>query len=112
MNDVLIKYDELERLVGRLDRIIEEFEGARDRSGDIRDAVGMPFHRAELPDKAADAESRWSYKRGKLTESLISIRDYGQAIHEAYQEFDDEAASKFEEGAEPPSPPTVDGKAI
>ncbi|WP_413316912.1 hypothetical protein AA0Z99_09845 [Agrococcus sp. 1P02AA] len=103
MNDVLIKYWELERLVERLSSIIDEFESAGDRSNEIRDTVGYPFGRTELPSKASEAESRWSYKRGKLTESLIGIRDHGQAIYEAFQEFDEEAASKFESGEDPPA---------
>ncbi|MGC5077325.1 hypothetical protein [Agrococcus sp. DT81.2] len=103
MNDVLIKYSELERLLERLGSIITEFESASDRSSQIRDAVGYPFGRSELTDKASEAESRWSYKRGKLTESLIGIRDHAQALHDAFQEFDADAATKFESGAQPPA---------
>lgn len=103
MNDVLIKYWELERLVERLSSIITEFENSGDRSSEIRDAVGYPFGRTELTDKASEAESRWSYKRGKLTESLIGIRDHGQALYEAFQEFDEDAAAKFEAGDQPPA---------
>lgn len=103
MNDVLIKYWELERLVERLSSIIEEFESSGDRSQEIREAVGYPWGRTELTSKASEAESRWSYKRGKLTESLIGIRDHGQAIYEAFQEFDEEAAAKFEGGEDPPA---------
>ncbi|SDS23753.1 hypothetical protein [Agrococcus carbonis] len=103
MNDVLIKYWELERLVERLTSIIDEFESAGDRTGEIRSAVGYPWGRSELTEKASEAESRWSYKRAKLTESLIGIRDHGQAVYEAFQEFDAEAAAKFEAGENPPS---------
>lgn len=101
MNDVLIKYEELETLVTQLDSIIGEFENSGDRSSQIRSAVGYPFMRTELTDKASEAESRWSYKRGKLTESLIGIRDHGQGVYEAFKEFDDDAATKFEAGEQP-----------
>ncbi|MGM1028807.1 MAG: flagellar protein FlgN [Actinomycetota bacterium] len=103
MNDVLIKYGELERLVERLNSIITEFESSGDRSDQIRDAVGYPFGRSELTAKASEAESRWSYKRGKLTESLIGIRDHGQALYDEYQRFDTDAAAKFESGEQPPA---------
>lgn len=101
MNDVLIKYSQLELLVTRLSSIIEEFESAGDRSDAIRDAVQTPWHKRELTDKAAEAESRWSYKRGKLTESLTGIRDHGKAVYEGFQKFDTDAASKFESGEQP-----------
>lgn len=103
MNDVLIKYWELERLVTRLTSIIEEFETAGDRSDEIREKVGYPWGKTELTDKASEAESRWSYKRGKLTESLTSFRDAAQGIYESFQSLDEEAASAFEEGQDPPA---------
>lgn len=103
MNDVLIKYWELERLVERLNSIIAALESAGDRSSQILDVVGYPFGRTELTDKASEAESRWSYKRGKLTESLIGIRDHGQALYESFQDFDADAARKFEAGEQPPT---------
>lgn len=103
MNDVLIKYHELDTLVERLTAIIDEFEGAGDRSDLIRDAVGRPFGRSELTEKAAESESRWDYKRGKITETLKTIRDAGKGLHEAFQEFDEEAAAKFESGEQPPA---------
>jgi hypothetical protein len=101
MNDVLIKYDELGKLVTRLTAIIEEFENAGDRSDLIRDAVGTPWGRRELTDKASESESRWDYKRGQLTESLSSIREAAEGLYQAFEEFDDEAASKFESGEQP-----------
>lgn len=101
MNDVLIKYSELETLVTRLGDIITEFENAGDRSDLIRDAVGRPFYRSELTDKASEAESRWDYKRGQLLESLGTIHQAADGLYKAYEEFDDEAAKNFEEGVQP-----------
>ncbi|WP_092915900.1 hypothetical protein [Agrococcus baldri] len=102
MNDVLIKYDELGRLVTRLAAIIEEFENAGDRSDLIRDAIGKPWDRRELPDKAGESESRWDYKRGRLVESLSTIHEAADGLHKSFEQFDEEAASKFESGEQPP----------
>lgn len=103
MNDVLIKYSELGTLVTRLASIIEEFENAGDRSGEIRDAIGSPFYRRELTDKASECESRWDYKRGQLTESLSTIHQAAEGLYKAFEEFDHEAATKFEAGEQPPA---------
>ena len=102
MNDVLIKYDELGKHVSRLAANIEEFENAGDRSDLIRDAVGSPWGRRELTDKASESESRWDYKRGQLTESLTSIHEAAEGLYKAFEQFDEEAASKFESGEQPP----------
>lgn len=103
MNDVLIKYSELGTLVTRLKAIIDEFEQAGDRSNQIRDAIKTPWSHSELANKASDAESRWDYKRGKLTESLASIYEAAEGIHKAFADFDEQAAAKFEAGEEPPA---------
>ncbi|MER7797570.1 hypothetical protein [Microbacterium sp. NPDC096154] len=102
MADVVIKYWELERLITHLERMIPELKSG-DKSDAVRDAIGSPFHRHELPNAAGESESRWSYKREKLVGELESILERAKGIYESFQEFDQEAATKFESGASAPA---------
>lgn len=101
MADVVISYSSLDRLIEKLDGIIPELQEGSKGSA-LRSAIAEPFGRDELTDKAEDTEDRWNDKREKLVEELTSIRDFAKGIYDGYQEFDDEAASQFEAGADVP----------
>lgn len=102
MSDVVIKYTELSILVSRLDSMIEEFNSGS-KGAALRDAIGEPFGRSELTDAAEESEDRWDDKREALVEDLTSIRDLAQQIYDDYQQFEDDAASQFEGGADAPT---------
>lgn len=96
MNDVLIKYDELNEVITQVTDIIDKLDGARDRSGDLGPALAQPFFRSELTQAAIESESRWSKKRKDLSEALTTFRDRAQEVYLGFAEFDQEAASAFE----------------
>lgn len=106
MNDVLIKYEELNEVVTQVTNIIEELEGARDRSNDLGPALAMPFMKSELTQAAQESESRWSKKRKDLAEALTTFRDRAKEVYDGFQEFDTEAASEFEASQNECVPPS------
>ncbi|MGI6879944.1 hypothetical protein [Microbacterium sp. gxy059] len=101
MPDVVISYSQLDSLIGKLNGIIPELEEGS-KGAALRDAIGEPFERSELTEKAEDTEDRWNDKRESLVKDLTKIRDFAQEIYDEYQTFDDEAASEFEAGSDVP----------
>lgn len=106
MNDVLIKYDELDEVITQVTDIIEELENARDRSSDLGPALAMPFFRSELTSAAQDSERRWSKKRKDLAKALTTFRDRAKEVYDGFQEFDTEAANEFEASQQECVPPS------
>lgn len=102
MSDVVIKYTELSTLISQLNSMMEEFNSGS-KGAALRDAIGEPFGRSELTDAAEESEDRWDDKREALVEDLTSIRDLAQQIYDDYQQFEDDAASQFEGGADVPT---------
>lgn len=96
MNDVLISYSELNLLVRRLTNTVEELRSSGDRSRDLERAIAMPYFRSDLTVAASEAERQWSIKRGNLADELEAIRDKASEVYEGFQQFEDEAASAFE----------------
>ncbi|KAA6435114.1 flagellar protein FlgN [Agrococcus sediminis] len=96
MHDVLITFDELLALRMQLDEIITELESAGDRSSELEAAIGRPFGRGDLRDRAGDFESRWNDKRVDLARDMTKVRDHVQGVLEGFAEFDQEAALKLE----------------
>lgn len=96
MTDVLITFDELLALRQQLDAIITELEGAGDRSSELEAAIGNPFGRGDLRDRAGDFESRWNDKRVDLVRDMTKVRDHVQGVLEGFAEFDEEAALQLE----------------
>ncbi|MTE24457.1 hypothetical protein [Microbacterium sp. ZXX196] len=101
MPDVVISYATLESLIEKLSGMITELDTGSKGSA-LRSAIGEPFGRSELTDRAEETEDRWNDKRESLVEDLTSIRDFSQEIHDGYAQFDDEAAAQFESGADVP----------
>lgn len=101
MADVVIRYGTLERLIERLDSMITELESGS-KGAALRDAIGEPFGRSELTEKAEDSEDRWDSKRESLVEDLQAIHELAQGIYDGYQQFEDDAAAQFEAGADVP----------
>ena len=96
MDDVLITFDELLALRQQLDTIIVELEGAGDRSNELESAIGRPYGRGELRDRAGDFESRWNDKRVDLVRDMTKVRDHVQGVLEGFAKFDEEAALQLE----------------
>ncbi|MGO1393540.1 MAG: hypothetical protein ACTIKK_09125 [Agrococcus casei] len=96
MSDVLIKWDQLLTLQDQLNNIVEELDNAVDRSNDLEEAIGNPYGRGELREKAGEFESQWSLKRKDLSRDVGKIADHVNAVVEEFQKFDTEAATQFE----------------
>ena len=98
MADVLIKYTELTELNTQLIAIVEELEGAVSRSEALEAAIGDPYGRATLRERAQDFEERWDLKRGDLARDMKKVQEHVQGVIDGFAEWDTEAAAKFENG--------------
>lgn len=92
MADVYIKLSELEQVVTELEAIINEFENAKSNSEALEAAIGNPFGKGELRDRAEDFESRWDDKRSQLTDGLKDIKDHVQGVVDNVQQWDADTA--------------------
>ena len=96
VSDVYVKISELETVVSQLGSIIYEFDNATDRSEALEAAIGDPFHRGDLREKAEDFEERWDDKRGDLKESLEKVKEHVQGVIDGFTDWDSETALQFE----------------
>lgn len=95
MPDVYIKIQELDNAVKDLDSIIDEFEHATSRSEALESAIGKPFGRGELREKAQDFEERWDDKRSDLKDSLKDVKKHVQGVIDGFQDWDSKTALQF-----------------
>lgn len=92
MADVYIKLDTLETVVTQLEAIVNEFEDATSLSEQLEAAIGAPFGRGELRDKARDFEERWDDKRNELKDSLKNVKDHVSGVVDGVEDWDSETA--------------------
>lgn len=95
MADVYIRISELDAAVQDLDSIIDEFENATSRSEALEGAIGSPFGRSELRDKAKDFEERWDDKRDDLKDGLKEVRKHVKGVVDGFQHWDSKTAMQF-----------------
>lgn len=98
MADVLIRYTQLTELNAQLLAIVEELDGAVGRSEALEAAIGNPYGRGELRDRAQDFETRWDIKRGDLARDMKKVQEHVQGVIDGFSEWDADAAAKFESG--------------
>ncbi|MBN8424499.1 hypothetical protein JF531_08200 [Microbacterium esteraromaticum] len=94
---VKVNYDQLGNLSTQLKSVVDEFEHAGSRANDLQDDVGRPYGESELRDLAGDFEGRWDDRRKSLMESCKAVAEYVDDVLEAFKDFDQDAASKFDE---------------
>lgn len=92
MADFYISFEQLREVRRQLDSIIDEFDAATSNSEALEAAIGDPFGRSELRNKAQDFEERWDNKRDELKESLEGVRDHVQGVVENVADADAEMA--------------------
>jgi hypothetical protein len=98
MADVLIEYAQLTELNARLIAIVEELDAAAGRSEALESAIGNPYGRGELRERAQDFEQRWDIKRGDLARDMKKVQEHVQGVIDGFSKWDAEAAAKFESG--------------
>ena len=96
MPDVRIKIDTLSKVVEQLDEIVGEFKNATSQSEELEAAIGNPYGRGELRDKAQDFEERWDDKRDDLKESLEDLRKHVKGVVDGFENWDSETALQFQ----------------
>lgn len=94
--DIYIKLSQLETVKTELDAIITEFENATSNSEKLEEAIGNPYDRGELREKAQDFEERWDDKRTQLKDGLEGVRDHVKGVIEKVEEWDKETAIGLE----------------
>ena len=92
MADIYIRVGELDAVVTQLGAIIEEFDKAQSNSEALEAAIGNPFGRGELRDKAENFESRWDDKRNELKNSLEDVKDHVKGVVDSVQDWDSQTA--------------------
>jgi phage-related minor tail protein len=90
--DMEITLSELETAAEQLDAIISEFDNAKDNSEALEAAIGNPFGRGELRDRAENFESRWDDKRKELNDGLKKIREHVTAVVDNTRQWDSDTA--------------------
>jgi hypothetical protein len=95
MADVLITYEILNELNGSLKQIIVEFEDATNLSEALEDAIGKPFDRDGLRNKARNFEERWDDRRNFLKQDLQEIQEHVEAVGSGWAEWDTEASKSL-----------------
>ncbi|WP_159620949.1 flagellar protein FlgN [Ruania rhizosphaerae] len=95
MADIYLSLDELRTANDQLTNIVEEFENAVSRSEALERAIGAPFSKTELREKAEDFETRWDVKRDKLKEGLSDVQKHLKGVIDGVEEWDAEAAIKL-----------------
>lgn len=95
---VKVKYDELGGLSTELGDIVDEFENAGSRRGDLKDAVDNPYDDGALRDVADDFEGRWDDRRKALIENCKNLKDHVDGVITGFKDFDEKAASGGEKG--------------
>ena len=96
MADVKIKIETLSRIQTQLNAIVDEFENATGNSEALEAAIGNPYGRGELRDKAQDFEERWDDKRDDLKESLEDLRKHVKGVVDGFENWDSETALQFQ----------------
>lgn len=96
MADIYISLSELEIMDAQLKSIVQEFESAVDRSEELEAAIGDPFGKGDLREKAEDFEERWDLKRDELKEGLSDIQKHLHGVIEGVSEADAKMAIELE----------------
>lgn len=92
MYDLNISFARLENVSEQLNDICSELENATDLSEELEGAIGRPYGRDELRDRARDFEERWDDKRKQLKESLESIEEHVSEVLKAFKDWDQDTA--------------------
>jgi hypothetical protein len=94
--DVYITLSTLEQVVTELEAITAEFDNAKNNSEALEAAIGKPFGKGELRDRAEDFESRWDDKRSQLNDGLKGIKDHVKGVVDTVQQWDADTAIALE----------------
>lgn len=111
MADVKIKIETLSRIQSQLNTIVDEFEKATSNSEELEAAIGNPYGRGELRDKAQDFEERWDDKRDELKESLKELHDHVKGVVDGFENWDSETALQFQSNTSVQAPGAPGGSA-
>ena len=90
--DVIVTYEVLNELNGSLKQIIVEFEKAEGRSNDLEAAVGAPYGKTRLRDRAHSFEAGWNDRRGALKGDLEKIQERVEGTGREWADWDLEAS--------------------
>ncbi|WP_203581633.1 hypothetical protein [Microbacterium hibisci] len=96
MSDVEISYSVLNELNGSLKQIIVEFEKANARSDDLESAIGAPYGKTRLRDRAHTFEEGWHVRRKALQEDLMTIQERVEKTGKEWESWDLEASKANE----------------
>lgn len=86
--DVVVHYDDLTTLNNSLKDIITEFQQAGDRESDLQSAIGKPFGKSDLSDKAHEFEDGWHLHRKKLLADMQKVQQHVQGVLDGFQNWD------------------------
>ncbi|MGA7147637.1 MAG: hypothetical protein WBX17_04005 [Microbacterium sp.] len=101
--DINIPMSDLEELNTSLKNIIDEFEKAGGRSGELEAAIGRPHGESALRDEVDRFESAWNDKRDTLKDDLKSVQESVHGVAQAWTDFDSEAATSLDNTTRTPA---------
>jgi len=93
MNDVLIHYDELDEVNSQLKAIIKELKNVEDREDELQSAIGRPFGKSDLRDKAHEFESGWDDRRHKLAADIEKVQQHVAGVIKGFKKWDTETGN-------------------
>jgi len=95
--DIYISLTELSHMSDQLATVIDEFKNSVEKSEALESAIGAPFLKSELREKAEDFETRWDLKRDELQGGLEEIKKHLDGVIKGFQEADIEMAISLSE---------------
>lgn len=90
---VVIDKTSLEALDEALRRTLVEFDRAVKRSRELENAIGAPYGKTRLRDRAHTFESGWDIRRGDLQESLKALQERVEKVIAEFDRVDREIAT-------------------
>lgn len=93
---IWIKYHELQAVSAQLLTIIDELESAHKSSDVLKDAIGAPYGRTELRNKAGDFESRWNDRRKDLARDIKRVQEHVQGVLDGVKDWDAQTAANLD----------------
>lgn len=95
-DEVWIAYTELQSVNDQLIAILGELDGVNSKQDALEAAIGRPYDKSRLRNKAHDFEGRWDDKRNKLIEGLGGVQAHVQGVIDGCKAWDEETAASME----------------
>lgn len=96
---VLIKYSELKAVDESLKKIVAELKDASDRADDLEGAIGDPYGKNRLREKAEEFEDGWDDRRNALCADIEKVQQHVAGVLGGFEQWDRETSAQMTSAA-------------